>query len=55
MDVDNPRTRRMAEAVTPRQAVANSLHILQAHVILWSVMLTAMLVDDAAMLALVIC
>ena len=38
-----------------RQTVNNAIYTLQTYAILWSVTLTVMLVDDAAMLALAFC
>lgn len=49
MDVDISSTRRITETVTPRQTIVNAIHTLQSYAILWSVTLTVMLVDDAAM------
>ena len=55
MEAHIPGTRGMAQTATPRQTASNAIYTLQTYAILWSVTLTVMLIDDAAMLALAFC
>jgi hypothetical protein len=56
MVIDSRSALSMANTATPRhQTVNNAVYTLQTYAILWSVTLTVMLVDDAAMLALAFC
>ena len=56
MVIDSRSALSMANTATPRhQTVKNAVYTLQTYAILWSVTLTVMLVDDAAMLALAFC
>lgn len=55
MEAHIPDAHAMAKTATPRQTASNAIHTLQTYAILWSVTLTIMLVDDAAILALAFC
>ena len=55
MEAHIPGTHGMAKTATSRQSASNAIHTLQTYAILWSVTLTVMVVDDAAMLALAFC